>query len=581
MKTIFNTTLLLFVAFLLIACSDNNDTDAPDIKPDSINISGFVHSPEGIALDSVEAYDAQGVLATSDDNGLFSFSIDVNKIANNSSRIRLRKPGYAAQTLVLQINENSANFNATLGKRNRSITVSADTDINIIGQSGARVSLSAGTLVDADGNAVSGDIQLSITAVDVSDDKQVGVFPGAFAGTDIDGNAAPVIMSYGTVEYLFTQNGNELNLAQGQSADIEIPVFVSTHPDGTTIQEGDQGALWYLNETTGLWIQENTGIVVVSAQSPTGLAFSASVTHFSWWNYDIAPDICDLSITPSGLPDNVSGTLYGRIPSPSLLASTTIDNQGVTVIVPRNVNVSLSSTVKASDGQYSASTNYTCNSATGNLTLEYTGPEEPTIVDFTATRKVYFQKASDDLWELDRIDGIFTWSVTGQTDLNLSSDQGHNTGLGSDQGSTQFPLDLNGSHAESYVFTLRASSEGGETTENLTLAYDDTPAPFANDIAIYIKGTIATIYWSSEGADTVSVGYVAKGGLPQNAVFIDSDIPAEAGVTLMDTSAINENSDIVIAFYNRYDTTYKQYNYLGCPPDLPSYDPVYGCNNGF
>ncbi|HEB92303.1 MAG TPA: hypothetical protein ENI94_02325 [Gammaproteobacteria bacterium] len=368
-----------------------------------MSVSGLVRTPERMVLENVEVYNADGILATSDSTGVVSFSVEADK----ASSIRLRKSAYAAQTVMLEINNGRADFSATLGKRNTPVTVNADAAIDISGISGAAVSLAAGALVDASGNPVTGAVQLSITPVDVSDDDELGVFPGAFAGTDIDGNAAPVIMSYGTVEYQFSQNGNELNLADGQSATIEIPVFIANHPDGTPIQIGDTGALWYLNETSGQWVQENVGTVVASIDAPTGMALQATVTHFSWWNHDIAPQLCDLTITPSGLPDDAEVGLFARTQNDRPRSgSTTFLDSGTTVTMPRGVDVYLESTARASDGLYRASTIDRCDGEAGSLVLDFTGPESPVIFSFTGRVKPYF------ILELDPADPSNThWAV--------------------------------------------------------------------------------------------------------------------------------------------------------------------------
>ncbi len=561
------TGFILLSALLTSCGSSNSGSTGTDGGVDMVSVSGLIRSPDRITIEGVEAYNNDGVLATSDANGAITFTIAPEK----ASSVRLRKTGYAAQTVMLEINNNAAVFLATLGKRSAAVTLNADAEIDITGNTGAMVIMAAGALVDANGNPVTGNIQLSMTAVDVSDENEVGVFPGAFAGTNIDGTAAPVIMSYGTVEYHFTQNGEKLNLAPGQIATIEIPVFVTQHPDGSLIQIGDEGALWSLDESTGQWLQENVGIVVASIQSPTGMALRATVTHFSWWNYDIAPEICGLSITSTGLPADATGTLSGRIDSPAfgVRATTNISSSGITVIVPRSTEVSFSSLAVAADGTYSASATNTCNNAAGSLVLDYEGPQSAHILLFTGVNKPIFKKGVDDLWFVERNDGIFIWETLGQDTLTLSSDQGHNTTLGSSPGSVQFPLDLNGSHVSTYTFTLTATNSVDSVTASVVINYDETPEPIVNSWEAY-KETISTIvYWDSEGADTVSIGYVENGGSPQTATLLAVNTNAELKTELIDHHLIPEGSDLVLIFTNQYGNTYRQFAFSECG--------VFGC----
>ncbi len=556
---------LLFSAGIIAGCSSS---DSAPSTAGNVNVTGLVRTPDKVVLEDVEVYNDDGVLATSNNSGVVSFSVAADKAGS----IRLRKPGYAAQTVMLNINDGRADFLATLGKRKAAVTVSADTPIDITGTSGAMVSLAAGALVDANGNPVTGDIQLSITPVDVSDDDELGVFPGAFAGTDINGNAAPIIMSYGTVEYQFSQHGNELNLAGGQSATIEIPVFIANHPDGTPIQIGDSGALWYLNETSGQWVQENVGTVVASVDSPTGMALQATVTHFSWWNHDIAPQLCDLTITPSGLPNDAKVDLFARTQNNRPRSgSTTFLDSGTTVTMPRGVDVYLQSTARASDGLYRASTINSCDGEVGSLVLDFTGPESPVIFSLTGRVKPYFileldpADPSNTRWVLDRNDAIFTWSSIRAETRVLSSDQGHNITLGNATGSTQFPMDLNGSHATQYLFTLTATDDEGNTaTKTKNLAYDTTPEPILHQFNISkIDGETAqtaTLSWDVEGADSITVFYSQVDGSGMTQLATDPDV-ASVGATALDltqdifTVAGAGTYLITIEFTNQYGTT--------------------------
>ncbi len=556
---------LLFSAGLITGCSGSNSGAT---TAGNVSITGLVRSPDRVVLQGVEAYSNDGVLATSDASGAISFSVAADK----ASSIRLRKFGYAAQTVVLNINNDRADFLATMGQRNTPVTVSADSAIDISGISGAAVSLAAGALVDANGNPVTGDIQLSITPVDVSDDDELGVFPGAFAGTDIDGNAAPVIMSYGTVEYQFSQNGEELNLAGNQSATIEIPVFIANHPDGTPIQIGDTGALWSLNETSGQWVQENVGTVVASVDSPTGMALQATVTHFSWWNHDVAPQLCDLTITPSGVPSDADIGLFGRTQSDRPRSgTTTLLTGGTTVTMPRGVDVYLQSTARASDGLYRASTIDSCDGEAGSLVLDFTGPESPVIFSLTGRVKPYFileldpANPSNTRWVLDRNDAIFTWSSISAETLVLSSDQGHNTTLGNATGSTQFPLELNGSHATQYLFTLTATDDEGNTDTKLkNLTYDATPEPILHQFNISKANgetaQTATLSWDVEGADSITISYSQIDGSGMTQLATDSDV-AGVGATALDLTqdifaVVGAGTYLItVEFTNQYGTT--------------------------
>jgi len=559
---------LVLLTIFLTACgssgSGSKDSGSKDSDADtSISVTGLVRTPGRAMIEGVEAYNSDGVLATSNANGEITFTVSPDK----ADSVRLRKTGYAAQTVMLEVVDKSVVFLATLGERNPAVTLNADAAIDLTGNTGAMVSMAPGALVDANGNPVTGNIQLSMTPVDVSDENEVGVFPGAFAGTNIDGTAAPIIMSYGTVEYHFTQNGEKLNLASGQIATIEIPVFVTKHPDGSLMQIGDEGALWSLDEATGQWLQENTGIIVASVQSPTGLALRATVTHFSWWNFDVAPATCNLGVTATGLPADTTGVLTGRTGSPAFSgrqATTELNSNGITVVVPRDTEVSFSATVSTAEGAYSANATKGCVGVSDSMVLDYEGPEPGKIIFFAGINKPIFKKGVDNLWFMERNDGAFFWEVVSKETLVLASDKGHNTTLGSLIGSAQFPLDLNGSHASSYLFTLTATTSAGSAAASILINYDETPAPVVNSWSVFKEEISTSVYWDTEGADTVSIGYVNNGGDPQAATILAADISADFGVQLINAVLIPDGSDIVLIFTNQYGTTYKQFPFSEC-----------------
>ena len=69
---------------------------------------------------------------------------------------------------MLKIRNGQADFVATMGQRAPAVTLSADAAIDSTGSSGARVEVPASALVDANGNPVIGNVQLTMTPVDVS-----------------------------------------------------------------------------------------------------------------------------------------------------------------------------------------------------------------------------------------------------------------------------------------------------------------------------------------------------------------------------------------------------------------------------
>ena len=584
-RTSFYRCLGLTLLMLLTAgCSGGDKADNTDNA--GIAVEGLVRDAAHQRLDGVEVFDANGVLAVSDADGRMQFRLP----EGSTGPLRLRKPGYAAQTVPLQVMNGQADFEATLGRRGPVISIDPSQPVDVAGTHGARVTLPANALVDGNGNPVSGEVELTITPVDVSSDDEMGVFPGAFAGEDADGTTVPLILSYGTVEYRFTQDGEELNLAEGQSAEIELPVFVEQHPDGSPVQIGDTGALWYLNEETGLWKQEGSGTVVASLDSPTGLALQARVEHFSWWNHDVAPATCDLTINISGLPSGTEFVLKGQTQTPGPRSATTVvSSGGDQYITPRDNPVRLSSTVKTQDGVYRANQTTTCNGVADTTTLAFSGPEAPVIYYFEGRTKPKFgleldpDDPSTTRWVLEGQDAIFDWVVAFADQLTLSSDQGHETTLGNDSGSVQFPLELNGSHANEYQFTLLAETvDGGVDSITRTLPYD-TGEPYiykADSWQDFSDENVqaAALSWEVEGADSLQIWAGIYDDVEPLLLYEDNDPPQTGDVAINTVESIFSSlgagqHSVVLLFTNQYGTSEARV-------DVSVYDPNLFCMGG-
>lgn len=201
----------------------------------------------------------------------------------------LSKTGYAdrfVRTTIPAGATDAATFTATMTERAAAQTLNnAENGGTVVGTDGTAIVLPAGALVDTNGNPVSGDIEVALTPVDVSDVNARDAFPGSFAAADESGNTG-LLLSFGVAEYHLSQGGERLQLAPGRQATLTVPVYIDQYSDGSPVQAGDSIPLWSLDETSGQWIQEGMGTVVADSNSPTGLGFEMVVGHLSWYNCD-------------------------------------------------------------------------------------------------------------------------------------------------------------------------------------------------------------------------------------------------------------------------------------------------------
>jgi hypothetical protein len=231
---------------------------------------------EGIGQASITLLE-DDITATANDTGYVTMS---GLPVGIPLHFKITKAGYVNQTVELTIPEDTeeAYFFTTLKSRDIAITLpDAEFGGEVMGADGTTVNLPVEALTNEDGTRITGDVDISITPVDVTTESSA--FPGSFEGIRTGGESA-VLLSYGVSEFHFQQGDEELELAPGKTAELLIPIYT------TGAQVGDEIPLWSINEDNGTWIQEGIGTVVASDESPTGLAFRAEVGHFSWWNCD-------------------------------------------------------------------------------------------------------------------------------------------------------------------------------------------------------------------------------------------------------------------------------------------------------
>jgi len=314
-----------------------------------------IETGSGIGGVSVKAVSADGdtskdvVGTTGGESGLLVLEVTPdNKYVIKFSRSSA--PFFADQyQLMTSPPSGTAILPVSMIARDTRQTLNEDTGGTVFGPDGASVTVQANSFDAATGT---GDINVTITPVDVSNRTVLAAFPGDFTGVVPASGETPIV-PLGTVEFEFTDsNGNELDLVDNATADILIPLYVSTYPDGTTpITVTDPIALWSLDEDTALWTLEGTGFVVASAASPTGLALSATVSHFSWWNCDvaIAPALAAITVTST---DTGTATVTAEAPGLQNWRGTTVQSSPFTVQgsigplnVPSNIEVCYSATV--------------------------------------------------------------------------------------------------------------------------------------------------------------------------------------------------------------------------------------------
>ena len=274
-------TLLFFMAFIVASVftfngcdatsSDDNDPNNPSASS-SGNVLGTVKSTWGSGISGVTV--SVGNL-TSITNGQGWFSIP-EVTPGTRVQVKYELDGYVSTSKVINVIVGQATFvEAVL------VSIGATTTV---GTSGGTVYANNGATVTFGSNAFSnsGTATVEATYFDPTSSYFVDAFPGDFTGNQ--SGTEGTLESFGFIDVNLTDNnGNAINLASGQTAEIRIPIpysLQSTAPNSIP--------LWYYDENDGIWKADGTGTRV-------GNEYVGTVTHFTSWNWDRLYNVCYLS----------------------------------------------------------------------------------------------------------------------------------------------------------------------------------------------------------------------------------------------------------------------------------------------
>lgn len=145
---------------------------------------------------------------------------------------------------------------------------------------GASAVFPPNALVSASGQAVTGEVEATITALDTDNAALLRAFPGDYSARRTDGTAT-LLETVVPMALTVRQGTQELNLATGTTAAVTFPV-----PAGLASSAPATIGLWSLDPATGAWREEGTATRAASTSAPGGAVYRATISHLSWWNCD-------------------------------------------------------------------------------------------------------------------------------------------------------------------------------------------------------------------------------------------------------------------------------------------------------
>jgi hypothetical protein len=186
-------------------------------------------------------------------------------------------PGFVNTTQVYEVSAVRRGVNVVvIWPRSEAVPADAALGGKISFSQGGGLTLPPNALVDSNGTTMTGQVQVRLTYLDVSDPAQLDAAPGDFTAQMSDG-ALRKLESFGIFEIVVTDSaGRPVELARGQTAALELPI-----PRSFLGRAPETSGLFSFDPSRGLWVEEGR-------LSRNDLVYSGTIDRFDWsWNADI------------------------------------------------------------------------------------------------------------------------------------------------------------------------------------------------------------------------------------------------------------------------------------------------------
>ncbi len=273
--------LAIFALVLLsfVACRDDNNTtkvvDEMPIDPPRYEVTASVF---GVVLDVAgnpiedAKVNIENTIIDTDENGVFQMENAV--MDQYGTLVTVEKSGYFRGLSMYEPRSGkTSNVVVTLVQKNMSGSFNT-TSPSTVNVEDASIAFAGANFVDSNGNAYDGTVNVYGHLYDAADPNTMTTMPGDLRAISSD-NELVQLATYGMVGVeLESPSGESLQLAEGSSATITIPIANDQLADAP-----QEIPLWHMAETTGYWIEEGVAI-------KEGNEYVGQVSHFSFWNCD-------------------------------------------------------------------------------------------------------------------------------------------------------------------------------------------------------------------------------------------------------------------------------------------------------
>ncbi len=333
---------LLFLTLFITSCNTDDgilgerpDTDGGDSSTFSDNFGNAINRDflgRVIDINNNPISDVTITIgnstASTDDNGVFI--INDASVFQNFAYIKADKAGYIHGSRAVVPTTGTNKVTIMLLEETVIQTVNSGETATVSLGNGASVSLD-GNYKNPDGTDYTGSVDVIMHMLDPVDENMEQQMPGMLYAENLDGDER-MLQTLGMLAVeLRGDSGEDLNLADGSTSEIIIPLdpsLVASAP--TTIP------LWYFDEVNGYWKEEGEATL-------TGNQYIGTVTHFSFWNCDIPAEAINLCVTVTDENDNTLANLTVNITSDTFgtRGGVTNENGEVCGLVPSNETLTI------------------------------------------------------------------------------------------------------------------------------------------------------------------------------------------------------------------------------------------------
>jgi len=276
MKKSYILFFLLFVIsslFIYSSCSESVTEPEPEPTTVTTTISGIVFDESNAPIVGAEIKSANQTAITNSSGG---FTFSKIKVPKSRFVVNASKSGYfdGSYSDVPKANGTS-NIKIYLMNAGITQTVPAATGGEATLPNGSKVKLDANSVVNTDGSAYSGNVNLNVGYLDPTSENFANLIPGGDMQAQTTNNTQTTLYSYGIIRVNMKNDaGTDLQIKSGNTSEITVDIPPS--------MEGSAPAtipLWYYDDATGLWKEEGVA-------TKQGDKYVGTVAHFSDWNCD-------------------------------------------------------------------------------------------------------------------------------------------------------------------------------------------------------------------------------------------------------------------------------------------------------